>query len=209
MLVMAWEWVAPVATGMTGIAGVGFTWWAGHDGRQHAERVATQQIDATHRLATEQRQQERIASAYVELLTMVERTGQWAAMVRPIFDTNPPAELPALPDFAAQAAVQAYADAFASQAVLDRFAAWREAISEMIQTETLIRASRQMQDDGIQLEPEYRSVALYKKMQELRPKEYQRRKELADEVAMELGHRRAGGVQQQSTATTAIEHDER
>ncbi|TMQ92029.1 hypothetical protein ETD83_28305 [Actinomadura soli] len=36
---MAWEWVAPVATGAAGAVGVGFTWLAGAQSRIHAERM--------------------------------------------------------------------------------------------------------------------------------------------------------------------------
>lgn len=35
--VMAWEWVAPTATGIVGVAGVFFTWLSGAQGRAHAE----------------------------------------------------------------------------------------------------------------------------------------------------------------------------
>jgi hypothetical protein len=39
---MAWEWVAPVVTGASGVVGVGFTWLAGAQGRIHSERMVEQ-----------------------------------------------------------------------------------------------------------------------------------------------------------------------
>ncbi|MGA4988616.1 hypothetical protein [Nonomuraea bangladeshensis] len=65
---MAWEWVAPVMTGVSGIVGVGFTWYAGHQGRQHAERVAAMNSTATLQQAREARR----ATAYLEAMTTVQ-----------------------------------------------------------------------------------------------------------------------------------------
>jgi hypothetical protein len=46
---MAWEWVAPVAAGVSGSVGVFFTWLAGSQGRKHAERMVDQSQAAEHR----------------------------------------------------------------------------------------------------------------------------------------------------------------
>ncbi|MFI6484309.1 hypothetical protein ACIBH1_40760 [Nonomuraea sp. NPDC050663] len=64
---MAWEWVAPVATAVSGIVGIGFTWYAGHQGRQHVERVADKTAASQLALAREARR----AEAYADILTMV------------------------------------------------------------------------------------------------------------------------------------------
>ncbi|MFB4275755.1 DUF6221 family protein [Nonomuraea sp. MTCD27] len=64
---MAWEWVAPVATGLTGIAGAAFTWWAGHQGRRHAETVAIQTTSAS----LDQAREARRADAYLDILRSV------------------------------------------------------------------------------------------------------------------------------------------
>lgn len=39
---MAWEWVAPLVTGVSGGVGVFFTWLAGSQGRRHAEHMVDQ-----------------------------------------------------------------------------------------------------------------------------------------------------------------------
>ncbi|MGR6923101.1 hypothetical protein ACU635_53355 [[Actinomadura] parvosata] len=66
---MAWEWVAPVATATSGIVGVAFTWYAGHQGRQHAEQVSRQAADLQLALAVRARRGE----VYADALKMVSR----------------------------------------------------------------------------------------------------------------------------------------
>ncbi|GAA2209333.1 hypothetical protein GCM10009850_047910 [Nonomuraea monospora] len=63
---MAWEWVAPVATGVSGVVGVVFTWYAGHQGRKHAEKVAQQGTASQLALAREARR----AEVYSEISTL-------------------------------------------------------------------------------------------------------------------------------------------
>ena len=55
---MAWEWVAPAATGLAAVTGVFFTWLTGRQGRSQVERMArrTEEAAARDRLAQERRE---------------------------------------------------------------------------------------------------------------------------------------------------------
>ncbi len=44
---MAWEWVAPVATGTVGVFGTFIAWLTGKQGRDHAETITRDQLDQT------------------------------------------------------------------------------------------------------------------------------------------------------------------
>ena len=72
----------PVATATTatavGVAGMFFTWLTGKEARDDARATAR-----------EAREQQRLENAYIELLDVAERTGQWVRMVCPVWDTNP------------------------------------------------------------------------------------------------------------------------
>ncbi|ONF72164.1 hypothetical protein [Amycolatopsis keratiniphila] len=65
---MAWEWVAPVTTGLTAVAGVFFTWLTGRQGRSQVERMAhrTEEAATRDRLALERRE------AYLTALLVAE-----------------------------------------------------------------------------------------------------------------------------------------
>ncbi len=95
---MAWEWVAPAATAAAtttvGVAGIFFTWLTGKQGRDHAETISNQRLTHERLLAKEAREQERLENAYVELLRMAERAGQWAQMVYPVFQSGQPPSTP-------------------------------------------------------------------------------------------------------------------
>lgn len=65
---MAWEWVAPVVTGLTGAVGVFFTWLSGAQGRAHTERMQEQTRENETRawLLRERR------DAYLAALTVID-----------------------------------------------------------------------------------------------------------------------------------------
>ncbi|MEV4020015.1 hypothetical protein AB0J35_57015, partial [Nonomuraea angiospora] len=67
---MAWEWVAPVVTGVSGLAGVIFTWLAGSQSRQHAERMVEHNRVAEEqaRLFKERRDAYLAALRYIDLV---------------------------------------------------------------------------------------------------------------------------------------------
>ena len=68
---MAYEWVG---TAVVALAGIGATLLAGKLAHGHSERMT---------LAA--RQRERLAEAYVRLLVLAWRVGQWAQMVEPMW----------------------------------------------------------------------------------------------------------------------------
>jgi hypothetical protein len=69
---MAWEWVGPVSTATVGVAGIVGTWLTGKQGREDAKKISDATLANARLLATEARKQQRIESAYLELL---ETTG--------------------------------------------------------------------------------------------------------------------------------------
>jgi hypothetical protein len=171
---MAWEWVAPVATATTAIAiggaGIVFTWLTGKQARDHARAIAK-----------EARVEQRLESAYIELLEIAERAGQWAEMAYPVTGTNP---VPPLPSLAEQAHSVALLNAVGSPEMLERFEAWLHVVQEMTATAGLIDledAGREVREPG---DPHPRNV-----FYDLKPKEANRRRVLQDQVAGELGHR--------------------
>jgi hypothetical protein len=81
---MAWEWVAPVATGLVGMAGIAGTYLNGR-----------LQTNTSVRLAREERTQNRLERAYLEVQRVVERYAQWADAIMPFMsgaghDPHPP-----------------------------------------------------------------------------------------------------------------------
>jgi hypothetical protein len=70
---MAWEWVAPVVTGIVGVSGIAGTYLNGR-----------RQTNVTVQLAREERAQDRLERAYLEVQRVVERSAQWAASAMPI-----------------------------------------------------------------------------------------------------------------------------
>ncbi|WP_157245383.1 hypothetical protein [Nonomuraea typhae] len=65
---MAWAWLAPLATGVSGVAGIVFTWLAGAQGRKHAQYLLAEsrEADARERLLKERR------DAYLAILRIIE-----------------------------------------------------------------------------------------------------------------------------------------
>jgi hypothetical protein len=169
---MACEWVAPGLTAAVGVAGILGTWFTGSKRLSH-ERL----------LAEDARKQQRLEHAYIELLDMAERVGQWVERVYPVFGTTPPEPIPASP--AEQAHTGALVNAFGSDRVLERMETWRAVVRKIITTVELVGweeadpATRQREG-----EPTARAT-----LHELRPQECTAREALANQVAAELGHR--------------------
>ncbi|UJW28748.1 hypothetical protein L3Q67_26160 [Saccharothrix sp. AJ9571] len=66
---MAWEWVAPSATGLAAVTGVFFTWLTGRQGRSQVERMTrrTEEAAARDRLMQERREAYFAAMLVAEL----------------------------------------------------------------------------------------------------------------------------------------------
>ena len=73
---MAWEWVGPVATATVRVVGIVGTWLTGKQSRDQALATLREQLGHDRLQAREAREQERLESAYLELLKMAERVGQ-------------------------------------------------------------------------------------------------------------------------------------
>jgi hypothetical protein len=188
---MAWEWVAPVATGALGATGIVFTWLSGKQGRDHAENLAKLRNDHEATLAKEERTQQRLANAYIALLEMAERVGMWAQMVRPMVDTIPPQPVPRMPDIDVQGQVNALVGAYGSSLVRERLDAWRAIVLHMISMDRVIGMSEQHGTDRASTSGAD-FTEFWEKIHEDRPKELEARKALTDQIAAELGHRSDG-----------------
>src|SRR5262245_50739995 len=91
------------AVGLTGVIVAAISGW--RDRRHSGEEAETE------------RQQRRLAEAYVDLLQTAERTGQWVSAIHPVIDTVPPQPVPGPPDVTEQARSWALLGAFASEQV--------------------------------------------------------------------------------------------
>jgi hypothetical protein len=102
---VAWEWTTAAATGVTGVAGVFFTWLAGSQGRRHAESLA----DRNERSARDERawlfereQRDARVQACAELLAAYRKYRVFVQTKEPhviTYETDPPTTpVPLLPD---------------------------------------------------------------------------------------------------------------
>ena len=186
---MAWEWVAPVssASGAVIVGGIGIY-----------STLKLARLNATHtdKVARENRVQQRLADAYVKVLSLAEQEGQWIAATTyncsrdkgDLWESQEfrEAPKPAITDRSSAAALLA---AFGSAAVLAQHSAWRaaaDAAGEWIQGIDIgMHLNGAVPDENVP--PEQLKRLVY----ELQPKEAAARQALAEAVADELGHRRA------------------
>jgi hypothetical protein len=184
--VMAWEWVAPVATATAsitvGVAGIFFTWLSGKQGGDHAETISGQQLAHERLLASEARDQQRLETAYVNLLEMSEAAGQWVQLVMPVVDTDPPQPDPPLPTLEVQAHTEAVVRAFGSPQVRERMDSWESVVRKAISTVTVGHMMASLPSEATQ--------ARLTLERDLRPQERSARQALAEQVSAEL---RPGG----------------
>jgi hypothetical protein len=168
---MAWEWVGPTATAAVGTAGIVFTWLTGKQARDDARAAAR-----------EAREQQRLENAYVGLLDMAERAGQWVQMVYPIVDTGQP--LPEFPQYPEQAHTEALVKSFGSGELRALMEAWRDVVKETAATSGLIQwiEADPVRNRDIEENPRL-------KLEELRRQEREARDALSDQVTVELRHR--------------------
>lgn len=182
---MACEWIGSVATAtvavVIGVAGIVATFKTAKQGREHAETVLGEQLAHERKLATEARDQQRLETAYVDLLEMAEAAGQWVQLVLPMLDTDPPQPDPPLPSLEVQGHVQAVVRAFGSPKVIERMESWEAVVREANMTVAVARMkdipreafkARRTLDEG------------------LRPQERSARRVLAEQISTDL---RLGG----------------
>jgi hypothetical protein len=160
-----------IVGGVIGVAGLLAGWLNLREGNKH---------EAT--MAREAREQERLGSAYVPLLRMAERMGQWAHLVAPMIEFNPPQPIPPLPDLAEQAEVAAVVKAYGSDATREVMDKWLEIVRKIVMAVQLVgfeREARERGEGGNFGQP-------YLKLMDLRPAEAETRDALARQVAAEL-----------------------
>ena len=94
---MAWEWTAPTASAVLGVAGIVGTYWTGKRQGEATIKVAERQIDGQVTIAREARQQQRKEAAYSQLLGVLIALERYAETVvsltmdgRPPHDAQPP-----------------------------------------------------------------------------------------------------------------------
>jgi hypothetical protein len=132
---MDWAWLPGTVVGVLGVVGGA---WIAVRGREHDQRMAKARFEHEQRSAHARWLRERQGDAYVQLLDMAERVGQWAAFVQPMtyVEGHPRPELPGL---AEQAQVTAQVRAFGTPTIRKRMAAWHAAVRAMIDTDLAIR----------------------------------------------------------------------
>ncbi|MFD6265561.1 hypothetical protein ACFWFK_31070 [Micromonospora chalcea] len=174
---MGWnifQWLGPaIITAAVGIAALLVN-------RSQALDLAREKSEHESRLAKEQRVHQQRASAYVEVLTIAERVGQWVSLAKPAIDFgNPPP--PELPDFLDQARSQALLNAYGSAAVKAKFKEWRSAVDDVIKAVEQIDFLQANPEPGVSRTKVWADLET-----RLRPKEREARRLLADQVADEL-----------------------
>lgn len=172
---MAWEWIGTSAVGIAGIVG---TWLTGKQGREQALATLREQLGHDRLQAREAREQERLQSAYLELLKMVHRVGIWAETVYPMMGPSPDVPLPPLEIQADTAALVA---AFGTPEVEEKLEAWRSVVKKMIALAGLVP----LQDkDSNYVSPDEPVARV--KIDQLRPDERKKRDEIGAQVRSEL-----------------------
>jgi hypothetical protein len=171
---MAWEWVEPTATGVVAVAGIAGTLWSGRLSRTSAERIAQETHERAMEAAREQRRQERLAVAYVEVLQIAESVGHWAQSFGVVMDRAEPP----LPPLAEQVRARALLLAHGSPDVRAAHHAWASVVDQINLAASNVARDRAERDSTAE---DRRRLGL-----ELAPVERERRRELAREIAGEL-----------------------
>ena len=187
---MAWEWVSPVAAASGGLFGgaIGayFAWLSGQQSREQVSRTLQEQFGHDRLQAREDREQQRLENAYLELLRMTERVGNWAQMVYPVIQTGPLPETP-LPSPEVQAATAALLAAFGSEEVRQLGETWDAVVRQMIRQAELVQfdESNPPQPGDPRLQRHYQNSPRWV-IDTLRPEEQRTRRALGAQVRSEL-----------------------
>jgi hypothetical protein len=207
---MGWDWVSSAVSGAVGIAGLYFGWLTGRQSREQTERLARHnsehsrllseqsnaharqmeehQRDHDRRMLEEERRQQRLAEAYLEIVTTAVRMSESLRL-----DTDPPGPETS-PSTVRSELIRAtaLADTFASPEVLTLFANWRDTVEKILVADTRLKANPKTDPPG------HHPVDLHrhwhKQARDLRLVETDRRVALAEAAAQELGARRRGAV---------------
>lgn len=174
--------MAPVCTSALGAIGIVVTGLTAKGGRRHAENVAEDRMTHEREIAEDARAQDRLGDAYVELLSIVNRTADYAGRVRPMLDTDPPTPRPPLPSTDEQSRADALVMAYGSRAVEALFEEWRQSVWAIIQADQMIGIGMEWgKDSGISQFEVRRKLE-----EELRPAQRAARKALSEAIGAEL-----------------------
>lgn len=150
---MAWEWVAPTASGVSGtivgVTGIVATYKAGHRQQATALSAVKAQVDGQLQGLREERRQRRLENAYGELLMMLSETYQWARSVFPFITSN--AEdyrLPPIPESADSARREAIVTAAWSPRVQQLMDPWRDAVASVNNAGVAIHTALETEGKG-------------------------------------------------------------
>jgi hypothetical protein len=200
---MTWDWFSPAVSGFVGVAGLYFGWLAGKQSRDQAERLARQNSEDARlmaeqrdshirlleedrrrheqRMVEEERRQQRLAEAYLEIMTTMIRTGE--SLVR----ESGSATMATVPEHLVRAS--ALADTFASDHVLDLFQRWRDTVEKFLVADARLAANADADASGGRTAVDLRHH-WGRQVRDLRLREGDARRALADAVAAELRARR-------------------
>jgi hypothetical protein len=185
---VAHEWIGPAigaaSAVVVGVAGIVFTWLTGKQARDQAELTAESRLEHERTMAREARQQERLATAYVRLLGMAERIGQWAQMVKPMLDTIPPQPERPLPNLDEQAEAQALVNAFGSDEVREAFESWQKVVRKAILEVNMINFEQARQKRSVHTVADLGEASM--RLENLRPSEVKAREALGRQINDEL-----------------------
>lgn len=194
-----------MATASAGVLGGGlgafFTWLTGKQSRDQVLQTLEKQFGHDRLQAREAREQQRLENAYLELLKITERVGDWAQMLMPMLQTGPLPET-SFPSLDVQAASAALLAAFGSEEVRRRTETWKAVVKQMIQQAELARDEERNppQPGDPRLARPYQNSPRWQIDQVLRPKEKRTREELGAQVRAEL--RRFYGSSARPTGVT-------
>jgi hypothetical protein len=232
---MAWDWLSPAISGTVGVGGLFFGWLSGKQSRDQAERLAehnneharlmAEQRDAhtrlleddrrgfEQRMVEEERRQQRLAEAYLEIMTTTIQIGY---SLRPAVTPKTTAETPKTTADDSQPGVvavreelvraTALAETFASADVNGLFESWRDLVYKVLEADVRFAANADTGQPGhtaIDMRLHWRRQA-----RDLRLREADQRKALADLVATELrARRRAAATDRDTTGKSGMDRD--
>jgi hypothetical protein len=129
---------------------------------------------------------DRRADAYVDVLGVAEKCGQWAQLIDPIVDGSPPRPVPPLASPDDQGRVEALLAAFGSDTVRDRYTSWRSALLDIITQHKKIEFARLTSTASVP-PVEDEGTLLLQLEEKVRVSERVAREDLGDAVSAELG----------------------
>lgn len=132
VILMAWEWVAPVATSVVALGGIASAYFSNRENQKANRTMSEMQISADFEKLTEERRQRRLEEAYIHLVTTLAERTPWVDKVYPML-TNTPEEytMPPLEEPEDFIKREAYITAYWSPDVQDLVQEWNKCLREV------------------------------------------------------------------------------